>query len=638
MRPTKLLAPLSMALLIAFAGSAFAQGQRLDAIWARSTAGQHITLDGVMDEPAWAFADSIVIVYGKISAIPGSGWKEEGGKLAKDSTYAVLKFLVDGNQLYMGANVLDKSVGGSVDFNREDGFLMSIKDHLSAVRPAPPVEFFYAWWYPVDTVLATTPGQPPCFRSGNTVGRFAQDTCSKVRTGAMISAWDAKTYVHGLSNSDTPPDTGYTVEMRWDLSALGYDVTKPGGDIVEFNCSVYDVDWLWPIDLTRFSANRTWNESPWGNTSWYDELHIYSRPNVTVNSGAAPLIPPELRIPNGAALAAPVIDGVLDDPAWGAAKSFHMRYMDQTLRDSYPGVGPWRGGDYQPVVNGGTAAIVDTADATVKMFYKGTTLYLGFDVPDQLVQYASQFDRWDGFLVTLTDRVKLWNDHNLWTWRISFQVGPTGHLLAEDQLPFLRDTLGAVVAALALNAGTTVDTVGLQADNGYQAEMAIDLTKIGYPSNLGDGWVWLGINLLDGDSLTPYTDSYAQRTWWFRDYENDCCPVNAYLDPNLLLGVAGGGAPGAKFALLGNAPNPFRATTLIRFSLARASDVTVDVFDLQGRLVSSRALGLHPAGEVATPFSSVGVRPGLYLYRVRAIDPETRKENASLPGKMLLLR
>src|SRR5690349_1443167 len=98
---------LMLAALVAVAGSASAQGQRLDAIWARSTAGQHITLDGVLDEPAWQNAEQFIIKYGVDSGIPGSGWKEEGGKLAKDSTYAVVKFLVDGNQLYMGATVLD---------------------------------------------------------------------------------------------------------------------------------------------------------------------------------------------------------------------------------------------------------------------------------------------------------------------------------------------------------------------------------------------------------------------------------------------------------------------------------------------------------------------------------------------------
>jgi hypothetical protein len=630
---------LMLGLLLGVAGSAAAQGQRLDAIWARTTASQPITLDGVMDEPAWQRADSVIIKYGTDSGVPGSGWKEEGGKLAKDSTYAVLKFLVIGNQLYMGATIYDQSVGGSVAFNREDGLLMSIKDHSSPDRPAPPTEFFYSWWYPVDTVLASTPGIEPCFRSGNTVGRFARDTCSTPRTPAMISAWDAKTYVHGLSNSDAAVDTGYTIEMRWDLSALGYDVTKPGGDIVEFNCSIYDTDWMWPINLSKFSVNRTWIQSPWGNAAWYDELHIYSRSDVTVLSGAEPLIPPEVRIANAAGYPPPTIDGSLSEPVWAAAPSFNMTYGDSVQHKAYPGVGPWRYGDYQPTVNGGLADVLDPGDATIKMFFKADTLYLGFDVRDQVVQSVSLFDRWDGFVVTLTDRLKRWQDHNLWTWRMSFQVSPTGTLLAQDQLPYLRDTLQAVRCALTLKPGTTVDTIGASPDVGYQAEMAIDLTKLGYPLDLGDGWVWLGLNLLDGDSFIPFTDDYGDRTWWFRDYENDCCPANAYLDVHTgVTAVNPDEGPQQKFMLLGNSPNPFRSTTLIRYSIARTSEVVLEVFDLQGRVVSSRSLGVRPPGQVSAPFTSAGLRPGLYLYRVRAIDPTTRKESANLSGKMLLVR
>ena len=44
-------------------------------------------------------------------------------------------------------------------------------------------------------------------------------------------------------------DTGYTVEMRFDLTVMGYDVTQPGGDVVEWNISVYDTDWFWPINV-----------------------------------------------------------------------------------------------------------------------------------------------------------------------------------------------------------------------------------------------------------------------------------------------------------------------------------------------------------------------------------------------------
>jgi len=218
---------------------------RPDAIWARSTAGSHITLDGVLNEPAWALAESVLVYYGKENGIPGSGWKEEGGHLAKDSTRAVLKLLVDGNKLYLAATIPDSSIGGAVDFNRFDGLLMSIKDHTAGVNPAPPSEYLYSWWYPDDTTLASTPGIPPCFR-----GTWGTIPCSAGRTATQIANWDAATVVTGQSNSDAVLDKGYTVEMMFNLTPMGYDVTQPAGDIVEWNISIYDCDWFWPINLS----------------------------------------------------------------------------------------------------------------------------------------------------------------------------------------------------------------------------------------------------------------------------------------------------------------------------------------------------------------------------------------------------
>ena len=129
---------------------AYGQAPRLDAIWARTTDGAPITLDGVLDEPGWGLAESIKIQYGVDTGIPGSGWQIEGPFFATDSTCAVIKLLVEGNKMYLGAVVPDSSIGGTKDFNRFDGFLMAIKNHAVLDRPAPPAEYFYSWWYPED--------------------------------------------------------------------------------------------------------------------------------------------------------------------------------------------------------------------------------------------------------------------------------------------------------------------------------------------------------------------------------------------------------------------------------------------------------------------------------------------------------
>ena len=633
----RLIVGLILGLALVAAAPAWAQS-RADAIWARSTAGQPITLDGVLDEPAWALAESVTVRYGIENGIPGSGWKEEGGHLALDSTYAVLKFLVAGNQLYVGATMRDVSIGGSVTFNRFDGLLMALKDHGIGQYPAPPAEYFYSWWYPDDTTLSSTPGLDPCFRGVSPPGPDrATIPCSTPRTAAEIANWNAMTKVHGLSNSDAANDTGYTVEMRFNLTPVGYDVTQPNGDIIEWNCSVYDTDWFWPINLSRFSVNRSWIESPWGNAMWYDEMHIYARPDITINSGPLPARPVDWVIPTTAA-APPKIDGKLDDAVWATVPGFDIRWADQTLRNSYGGVGKWRSGQFQPTVNGGTAAVVDPADATIKMVTIQDTLYIGFDVRDQVVQYSSNVDRWDGAIITITDRQKRWDDHNLYTWRASFQVGPTGGFLPQDKMPYLRDTVLCARGGLQLNPGTTVDTAGTQADNGYTAEVAFDLTKMGYTHGLDDRLLYIGIDLLDGDSFTPFTDSYGTRTWWFRQYENECCPAVAYMDPTHTTLAVNPPRPPVDFAVLGAAPNPFRLNTRIRYALPRTANVTLETYDVLGRLVARQALGVQPPGEHDAVLGRQGLSTSVYLYRLRFADPGSGALMASRAGKVMFLR
>ncbi|MGH7741953.1 MAG: T9SS type A sorting domain-containing protein [Candidatus Eiseniibacteriota bacterium] len=633
MRMTTTAALLLLAALV-LAPAAQAQATRTDYIWARSTNGQHITLDGKLDEPAWSKAETKVIQYGVDNGYPGSGYKTEGGTLPNDQTNATLKFLVDGNYLYLGAVVNDKSIGGSFEFNREDGFLMMVMDHLSASRPTPPLEHYYSWWYPEDTLGAATPGRGPSFR-----GAWASEPEGTPRTSTEIDNWNAVTLVHGLSNSDAVNDTSYVVEMQFNLASDGYHPTDPAGDVVEWSLSIYDVDWYWPIQAP-FSANRTWWQNPWGNTSWYDEVKIYTRPDVTIDSATLPAVGPDLRIPNAAGYVAPLIDGRLTDAVWAHVPSFDIRYDDTALRNTYPNTGKWRSGQYQPSVNGGLAPVFDPGDCTVKYFFLADTLYLGFDVRDQAVQYYPIEDRWDGFAVTLNEKSATSNtDHYNLARRLAFQVGPTGSAVKQYYLPFLVDTLGGARVQTALNPGTTVDTISATADHGYQAELAVDLTKLGFPHGLGDGTLMMGITMYDGDSFLPYTDSYATRTWWFRQYEGENGPAWCYLDPSLTLaGVGGPSGPAVtKFALLGNSPNPFGKATVVRYSLPEASEVTLEVYDLSGRRLRTQHLGAQGIGEQRALLRRENLQPGLYVYRLKFVRPGSGVQRALLSGKMMLI-
>jgi hypothetical protein len=78
-----------------------------------------------------------------------------------------------------------------------------------------------------------------------------------------------------------------------------------------------------------------------------------------------------------------------------------------------------------------------------------------------------------------------------------------------------------------------------------------------------------------------------------------------------------------RFALRQNRPNPFFATTMIRFDLPEASPVRLEVFDLQGRLVRTLANRSFDAGSFSLAWdhktdSGLPARPGIYLSRMIA--------------------
>jgi len=262
---------------------------------------------------------------------------------------------------------------------------------------------------------------------------------------------------------------------------------------------------------------------------------------------------------------------------------------------------------------------------------------MALDVPDIYVTYNPNEDLWDGANISINDRVRHGADLNLLSYPLKFQVGASGELVTHDSLTTLM-AQGTIKAALALKPGTTVDTVGDNFDQGYTFEMSVYLPDIGYPLDLGDRALYFGVDIYDGDR--PFgvsTDRYATRTWFFRERENLDGPCVAYLSP-YPANTAGVDGPGSMtYALLGNFPNPYRGTTTVHYRMPLDARVTLDLYDVAGRLVSSRALGIQRAGEGTVSLSSAGRRPGVYPYRVRIEDAHTGAHLRTLSGRMVVL-
>ena len=85
------------------------------------------------------------------------------------------------------------------------------------------------------------------------------------------------------------------------------------------------------------------------------------------------------------------------------------------------------------------------------------------------------------------------------------------------------------------------------------------------------------------------------------------------------------------FYLHQNYPNPFNPTTTISFILSSRSNVRLEVFDLLGRQVGIRDLGLLPSGDHSLEYDASGMPSGVYFYRLVT-------ETSSQSRKMILLK
>jgi hypothetical protein len=91
-------------------------------------------------------------------------------------------------------------------------------------------------------------------------------------------------------------------------------------------------------------------------------------------------------------------------------------------------------------------------------------------------------------------------------------------------------------------------------------------------------------------------------------------------------------APGALVSRLENSPNPFRTSTNITFTLGSEERVTLEVFDLAGRLVATPIRDEQlTAGPCQREFRDRGLPSGLYLSRLTT-------GSGVITGRMLLIQ
>jgi hypothetical protein len=610
-----------LSLLGLWALQAMAQPVRTDILWARDVAGAALTLDGQLDEPVWQQAERIDLVWNNPTFYePGGGWDNFFDSFTIEPTDPVkgtLYLLRDGNKLWIGLVAQDKSIGGdpSNDFFRNDGLIVAIlnKNRRQTAYNGPHYtkdvnvdEFFFTWRE------SSAPGALPKLNLGGRGGDLTSDR----------TVWDGTATVDGTSNDDATEDVGYTLELWIDLSKLGFDMTQPEGDHVPISFALYDYDYAWPADPARQYLSRAWWQNPWGNDMPHGVGYVFGRPDVTVSSGAVPAVnAPDLRIPVMPVGTTLAVDGQLDELVWTLLEpTLSLQYqMPLEALDALPGLfGPYQTHWFRP---GGDAPeappVVDPTVGRIYLVASGTTLYVGLDTDDQ----AINGDLTDGLRINIRAKQNSRPGAPYVVKRFRVGIDSSGAaVLMDDARP---DTAGntPVQAAVHLKGSSTIADP-YDVDEGYQLEIAIDLTQIpGYEEGLGDGTLGLGFTFFDGDALDPADQSYTTFVWYMNEGNADIWggpTALAYVDPLWVVANESWSVELPRtLYLIGSAPNPFRSQTRIAYFVPEAGQVELHVFDLLGRQVKAIAAGYQQAGRHELMLDATGMAAGLYLYRIR---------------------
>jgi hypothetical protein len=219
-----------------------------------------MTLDGQLNEAAWTNAPTLI--FGPSNA-PKTGTEKTVTGSAdvkasfdvngviyhlpyKDTSFTKVKFLANGNDLYIGIQSPDKSI---CRFDWEgDGIFLIIKNSLGEDKQ------YKLYWQNIGTNKDTIRYEEQVLNSGAGAG--------SLNTGSTV-------------NDTTNVDNGYTAELKIKLNTLGFapmtnklnlqvamSIFDPDG--FQFNSNLLWPYGMMPYDSARGSYFKSWWGSEWG--------------------------------------------------------------------------------------------------------------------------------------------------------------------------------------------------------------------------------------------------------------------------------------------------------------------------------------------------------------------------------------
>jgi tRNA threonylcarbamoyladenosine modification (KEOPS) complex Pcc1 subunit len=547
-------------------------------------AGSAPTLDGKLDESDWATAPTLIYGNGAWKHKETGEFTVTGGVDVKnpftdggitynvpntDSSWARVKFLRKGVNLYIGITSNDKSI---CKFDWEgDGMFLMIKNSLGVDQQ------YKLYWQNIGTAADTIKYEEPKLNFGAGSGYLFP--------GSVV-------------NDTTQVDLGYSAELMVRLDSLGYtsNVSSIQIALVEFDPDGFEHPMnTWDHNIGSFY--KSWWGSEWGGT--YRTLEFTpdydDPPSLTVKKASNNI----------------TLDGKLDESDWAGAPT--LIYGNGAGKFKEAGEFTVTGGvDVKnPFTDGGISYSVPNKDsswARVKFLQKGMNLYLGITSNDKSI---CKFD-WegDGMFLMIKNSLGVDQQYKLY-WQ---NIDSTANIIKYEEP---KSGFGA--GAGFLFSGSKVNDT-TQVDSGYSAELMVRLDSLGFTQSPDS--VLIALDVFDPDGFQHPMNSWDHnigsyyKSWWGSEwggtYRTLKLPGATGVVSNHEKGVP------TVYTLLQNYPNPFNPTTTIQYGIPSSGFVTLKIYNTLGQEIMTLVNGEQHQGYYTASFNASALPSGLYFYRLQA--------------------
>ena len=168
------------------------------------------------------------------------------------------------------------------------------------------------------------------------------------------------------------------------------------------------------------------------------------------------------------------------------------------------------------------------------------------------------------------------------------------------------------------------DMIGLTSSANGERLPVTDFSLAYHVSDFGD-------TVLDTVINVQNATMWADNTWHDNYTDNDAIKNNLAIYPIVVLGYPTSvkGITKNNFTFYGNYPNPAVSSTNFKLSLAAGADVTIQIMDMSGRVISATTQRNLSVGEHVISVNTAGLAAGEYLYLIRT------SQGDGIAGKMV---